>query len=139
MPALVRRVLLRFISIGDGIDTAESEDEFIGLRNWVNERYSRDISKKRRLSNMVKGNEGVPLSPPPYGYTKDPDNPKRWVIDEETAPIVRRIYRETMSGRGTEQIAATLQQEKILTPIAVPAEKHPGICEDIFRGTRRGD
>ncbi|GHV44418.1 recombinase [Clostridia bacterium] len=108
---------VRFISIGDGIDTAESEDEFLGLRNWVNERYSRDISKKRRLSNMVKGNEGVPLSLPPYGYMKDPDNLKRWLIDEETAPIVRRIYEETLSGRGTEQIAAALERDKILTPM----------------------
>jgi len=108
---------VRFISIGDGIDTDENEDEFIGLRNWVNERYSRDISKKRRLSNMVKGNEGKPLSPPPYGYMKNPDKPDFWIVDEDTAPIVRRIYEETLSGRGTEQIAAALEHDKVLTPM----------------------
>ena len=103
--------------MSDGIDTAENEDEFIGLRNWVNERYSRDISKKRRLSNMVKGNEGKPLSPPPYGYMKSPENPDFWIIDEDVAPIVRRIYEETLSGRGTEQIAAELENDKVLTPM----------------------
>jgi hypothetical protein len=83
----------------------------------MNEWYSRDISKKRRLTNTVKGNAGEPLSMPPYGYMKDPDNAKRWLIDEETAPIVRRIYEETLSGRGTEQIAAALERDKILTPM----------------------
>jgi len=108
---------IRFISIGDSIDTAESEDEFLGLRNWVNERYSRDISKKRRLSNMVKGNEGIPLSLPPYGYMKNPDNLKQWLIDKETAPIVRRIFNMTLGGMGTEQVAAELEADKILTPM----------------------
>ena len=108
---------IRFISIGDGIDTAENEDEFIGLRNWVNERYSRDISKKRRLSNMVKGNEGIPLSMPPYGYIKDPENPNFWLVEEQAAEVVRRIFSEFLSGRGTEQIAAGLERDKILTPM----------------------
>ena len=108
---------IRFISIGDGIDTAESEDEFLGLRNWVNERYSRDISKKRRLSNMVKGNEGIPLSMPPYGYMKNPDNPKQWVIEDEAAAIVRRIFNMTLGGMGTEQVAAALEADKVITPM----------------------
>jgi len=108
---------IRFISIGDGIDTAEGEDEFIALRNWVNERYSRDISKKRRLTNVVKGNEGIPLSPPPYGYIRNPDNPKFWVVDEEVAPIVQRIFKEFLSGRGTDQIAGALEKDGILTPM----------------------
>ena len=108
---------VRFISIGDGIDTAESEDEFIGLRNWVNERYSRDISKKRRLSNMVKGNEGIPLSMPPYGYMKNPDNNKQWVIEDEAATIVRRIFNMTLGGMGTEQVAAALEADKVITPM----------------------
>ena len=61
-------------------------------RNIMNEYYARDISKKRRIVNKMKGNSGVPLSPPPYGYIKNPDDPRFWVVDPEAAAIVRRIY-----------------------------------------------
>ncbi len=108
---------IRLVSVGDSIDTEMGDDEFIFLRNWANEQYARDISKKRRLSNKVRGNAGEPLSPPPYGYTKDPDNPKRWVVDEEAAAVVRRVYSMTLDGYGTEQIAAALSADKILTPM----------------------
>lgn len=83
-----------------------------------NEWYARDISKKRRISNKIKGNAGEPMGQPPYGYIKDPDNPKRWIVDEEAAQVVRRIYSMTLEGFGTEQIAAKLEQEEILTPRA---------------------
>jgi hypothetical protein len=78
---------------------------------------SRDISKKQRIRYKVKGNSGEPLSLPPYGYMKNPDNPKFWVIDPEAAEIVRRIYRMNLDGKGTEQIAETLSNDRILTPI----------------------
>lgn len=54
---------------------------------------------------------------PPYGYQKDPDNPKRWIVDEEAAAVVRRIFQMTLDGFGTEQIAAALSEDKILTPM----------------------
>jgi site-specific DNA recombinase len=108
---------IRLISVGDGLDTAKGEDEFTPFRNLMNEWYARDISKKRKLTNSVKGNAGEPLSPPPYGYKKDPNNPKRWVVDEEAAAVVRRIFRMTLDGFGTEYIAATLERENILTPM----------------------
>ena len=108
---------IRFISVSEGIDTDKGEDEFAPFRNLMNEWYSRDISKKRKLTNVVKGNEGVPLSPPPYGYKKDPDNPKRWLVDDEAAEVVKRIFDMTLDGKGTEQIATALTAEKILTPI----------------------
>ncbi len=85
--------------------------------NITAEYYSRDISKKRRLSNYVKGNSGEPLSLPPYGYMKDPDNTKKWIIDKKPANIVRRIYKEFLGGKGTEQIANGLTKDKILTPM----------------------
>ena len=81
---------IRFISVSEGIDSAQGEDEFTPFRNLMNEWYARDISKKRKLTNVVKGNAGEPLSLPPYGYKKDPDNPKRWIIDEEAAALARR-------------------------------------------------
>jgi DNA invertase Pin-like site-specific DNA recombinase len=108
---------IRIVSVGDSIDTKMGDDEFIFLRNWANEQYARDISKKRRLSNRVRGNAGEPLSPPPYGYMKDPDNPKRWIVDENAAATVRRIYSMTLDGYGTEQIAAALSEDKILSPM----------------------
>lgn len=74
-------------------------------------------SKKRRISNKIKGNAGEPMGQPPYGYVKDVDNPKRWIIDEEAAIVVRRIYNMTLEGFGTEQIAAALSNDHILTPM----------------------
>lgn len=80
------------MEISDGIDTNEGEDEMAPIRNVMNEWFARDISKKKRISNKVRGNSGEPLGLPPYGYIKDPDNPKRWIIEPEAAAIVRKIY-----------------------------------------------
>jgi len=107
---------IRLVAVSDGIDTADGENELTPIRNLFNEWYARDISKKRRISNKIKGNSGEPLGLPPFGYIKDPDNTKRWIVDEEAALIVRRIYSMTLDGYGTEQIATALTAEKILTP-----------------------
>lgn len=107
---------IRLVAISDGIDTDEGENELTPIRNLFNEWYARDISKKRRISNKIRGTAGEPLSLPPYGYIKDPGKPKRWVIDAEAATVVRRIYKMWMDGLGTEQIAATLSAERVLTP-----------------------
>ena len=114
---------VRFIAINDDVDSAKGENDFAVFKNVFNEWYARDISKKRRISNKIKGNAGEPMGPPPYGYKKDPDNPKRWVVDEETAQVVRRIFRMTVDGYGTEQIATILSEKKVLTPIAYWREK----------------
>ena len=81
-----------------------------------------DISKKRRISNKIKGNAGEPLSPPPYGYTKDPENPKHWIIDAEAAAVVKRIYDMSLAGMGTEQIAAKLEEDEI-SPLVLTGSK----------------
>lgn len=109
---------IRLVAVSDNIDTAEGENELAPIRNLFNEWYARDISKKRRISNKIKGNAGEPMGQPPYGYIKDPNNPKRWIVDEEAAQVVRRIYSMTLEGYGTEQIAASLEQDGILTPRA---------------------
>ena len=114
---------VRFIAINDDVDSAKGENDFAVFKNVFNEWYARDISKKRRISNKIKGNAGEPMGPPPYGYKKDPDNPKRWIVDEEAAQVVRRIFRMTVDGYGTEQIATILSEEKVLTPIAYWREK----------------
>ena len=83
---------IRLVAVSDNIDTAEGENELAPIRNLFNEWYARDIGKKRRISNKIKGNAGEPMGQPPYGYIKDPDNPKHWIVDEEAAQVVRRIY-----------------------------------------------
>ena len=106
---------IRLVAVSDNIDTAEGENELAPIRNLFNEWYARDISKKRRISNKIKGNSGEPMGLPPYGYIKDPNNPKHWVIDEEAAQVVRRIFDMTLEGFGTEQIAAQFEKEGIST------------------------
>ena len=125
---------LRFVAVSDNIDTGEGENELAPIRNLFNEWYARDISKKRRISNKIKGNAGEPMGQPPYGYIKDPENPKRWIVDEEAARVVRRIYRMTLEGVGTEQIAAKLEEDGILTPRAYWHSKginRPGKVKDL--------
>ena len=117
---------IRLVAVSDNIDTAEGENELAPIRNLFNEWYARDISKKRRISNKIKGNSGEPMGLPPYGYIKDPNNPKRWVIDEEAAQVVRRIFDMTLEGFGTEQIATQFEKEGILTPQAYWIQKGIG-------------
>ena len=124
----------RLVAVSDNIDTDEGENELAPIRNLFNEWYARDISKKRRISNKIKGNAGEPMGQPPYGYVKDPENPKRWIVDEEAAQVVRRIYRMTLEGVGTEQIAAKLEEDGILTPRAYWHSKginRPGKVKDL--------
>ena len=125
---------IRLVAVSDNIDTDEGENELAPIRNLFNEWYARDISKKRRISNKIKGNAGEPMGQPPYGYVKDPENPKRWIVDEEAAQVVRRIYRMTLEGVGTEQIAAKLEEDGILTPRAYWHSKginRPGKVKDL--------
>ena len=114
---------IRLIAVSDAIDTFEGDNELAPIKNLFNEWYARDISKKRRISNKIKGNSGEPLGPPPYGYIKDPENPKHWIVDEEAAAVVRRIYDMTIEGFGPEQIAGKLEGEAILSPSAYLASK----------------
>ena len=109
---------IRLVAVSDNIDTAEGENELAPIRNLFNEWYARDISKKRRISNKIKGNAGEPMGQPPYGYMKDPEDPKRWIVDDEAALVVKRIYSMTLDGLGTEQIAAQLERDGLLTPAA---------------------
>ena len=109
---------IRLVAVSDNIDTAEGENELAPIRNLFNEWYARDISKKRRISNKIKGNAGEPMGQPPYGYIKDPNDTKHWIVDDEAAQVVRRVYSMTLEGFGTEQIAAQLEKDDVLTPRA---------------------
>ena len=125
---------IRLVAVSDNIDTDEGENELAPIRNLFNEWYARDISKKRRISNKIKGNAGEPMGQPPYGYIKESENSKRLFVDEEAAQVVRRIYRMTLEGVGTEQIAAKLEEDGVLTPRAYWHSKginRPGKVKDL--------
>ena len=107
---------IRLVAVSDGVDSDEGEDDFTPFKNIMNEYYAKDISKKRRIVNKMKGNAGVPLSPPPYGYIKNPDNPRFWVIEQEAAEVVRRIYRMALEGYGLAEIAARLAADGVVNP-----------------------
>ena len=109
---------VRFIAVNDGIDSDEGESEIAPFKNILNEMYARDISKKVRSSHRLRGNSGEPLSQPPYGYMKSPENKKKWIIDPEAAEIVKEIFKMTLDGKGSETIARILQERKILVPMA---------------------
>ena len=107
---------IRLVAVSDGVDSDEGEDDFTPFKNIMNEYYAKDISKKRRIVNKMKGNAGVPLSPPPYGYIKSPDDPRFWVIEQEAAEVVRRIYRMALEGYGLAEIAARLAADGVVNP-----------------------
>ncbi|MCR4805368.1 MAG: recombinase family protein [Clostridia bacterium] len=109
---------IRFIAINDMVDSAEGENELAPFRNVMNEMYARDISRKVRSAHRIRGNSGEPLSQPPYGYMKSPENKKRWIIDPEAAKVVREIFKMYLEGKGFETIAHTLQDQKVLVPQA---------------------
>lgn len=122
MLALARELLcahrqgLRLVAVSDGVDSGEGENEFTPFKNIMNEYYAQDISKERKIVNKLKGNSGVPLSPPPYSYFKNPDDPRFWVIDPEAAEIVRRIYQMALDGYGLAETAAALERDGIYNP-----------------------
>ena len=107
---------IRLVAVSDGVDSDEGEADFTPFKNIMNEYYAKDISKKRRIVNKMKGNAGVPLSPPPYGYIKNPDDPRFWVVEPEAAEVVRRIYRMALEGYGLAEIAARLAADGVVNP-----------------------
>ena len=119
----LRQKNVRLIALNDGVDSFRGDDDFTPFRNIMNEYYAKDISKKRRIVNKMKGNAGIPLSPPPYGYMKNPDDPRFWVIDPEAAEVVRCIYRLALEGNGPLQIATALGTMGALNPSAYRTSK----------------
>ena len=107
---------IRLVAVSDGVDSDEGEDDFTPFKNIMNEYYAKDISKKRRIVNKMKGNAGVPLSPPPYGYIKNPDDPRFWIVEPEASEVVRRIYRMALEGYGLAEIAARLAADGVVNP-----------------------
>lgn len=112
---------VRYIAVTDNIDSAKGFDELIGLREWFNEFYPRDTSKKIRAVFTNKGNSGQRLcTQVPYGYV---GNKYSWEIDPEAAQVVRTIFSLCMDGLGPMQIAKRLTAAQVLTPTAYKLEK----------------
>lgn len=109
---------VRYIAINDGVDTFKSENELMAFKNIFNDWYARDTSKKIRAVFKAKGQSGKHLSNPIYGYKHSETDKNLWVIDEEAAEVVRKIFRLCIEGYGPSKIARILTQEGIPTPTA---------------------
>ncbi|WP_306487255.1 recombinase family protein [Agathobaculum sp.] len=113
---------VRYIAINDHFDSINpnsTDSDIAGIKNWFNEFFAKDTSRKIRAVQKAKGERGDRLTVHvPYGYMKNPENPKEWIIDEEAAQVVKKIFTLCMNGRGPSQIADQLEKDKILTPTA---------------------
>ncbi len=113
----LRECGVRFIALLDNVDTARGEDDFTPFRNIINEWAARDSSRKVKALFKARAMEGRHVSGNfPYGYLRDPADKEKWIVDEEAAPIVRRIFDMTVAGHTTYQIADILYGEKVLIP-----------------------
>ena len=113
---------VRYIAINDHFDSINpnsTDSDIAGIKNWFNEFFAKDTSRKIRAVQKAKGERGERLTVHvPYGYMKNPENPKEWMIDKEAAQVVKKIFTLCMNGRGPSQIADQLEKDKILTPTA---------------------
>ena len=108
---------VRYIAIMDNIDTAKGISDLVPMQDLFNEWHAKNTSQKVRNVFKNKGMSGVPLTTnPPFGYMKNPDNTKEWIIDEEAAKTVRQIFALCVEGLGPTQIAKRLKAAKVQTP-----------------------
>lgn len=114
---------VRYIAINDNVDTFKSENELMAFKNIFNDWFARDTSKKIKAVFKAKGMSGKHLSSPIYGYMRSETDKNLWIIDEETAPIVRKIFKLCIDGYGPTQIARILTEEGIPTPTAYAKSK----------------
>lgn len=111
------RMGMRYIAIMDNIDSAKGLSDFLPVQDWFNEMHAKNTSQKVRAVFRSKGESGVPLSTtPPYGYLKNPEDKTKWIVDEEAAEVVRKVFDLCMQGFGPTQIADRLTAEGIPTP-----------------------
>ncbi|MBY4966263.1 DUF4368 domain-containing protein [Streptococcus suis] len=111
---------VRFIALNDGIDSNkpnETNSIFLPIKSLMDEMYAADTSKKIRAVFQAKAKSGVPVTTnPPYGYLKDPNNPKNWIIDPVASEVVKRIFQEAKSGKSLSEIAKGLKSDKVFKP-----------------------
>ncbi len=114
---------VRYIAINDGIDSAKGDNDFTPFRNLFNDFYAKDTSKKVRAIKWAQGQAGKHLTKPPYSYMINPTDKKQWIVDKETAAVVKWIFDLCIAGKGPMQIAKILKEDNVLTVKAYYAEK----------------
>ncbi len=129
---------VRYIAINDGVDTAKSENELLAFKNIFNDWYARDCSKKIRAVFKAKGQSGKHLCPPVYGYKHSENDKNLWVIDDEPAEVVRKIYRLCIDGYGPTQIARILTEQGVPTPTAYAISQGRNTCHKNAKTYRWG-
>ena len=111
---------VRFIALNDGVDSNkpnESNSIFLPIKSLMDEMYAADTSKKIRAVVQAKAKAGERVTTnPPYGYLKDSNNPKKWIIDPVASEVVKRIFQEAKSGKSLSEIAKGLENDKIFKP-----------------------
>ena len=111
---------VRFIAVSDGIDSdyqTDNDANLLPLKSLFNDWYSRDTSKKIRAVKQAKAKAGERMTTNAiYGYKKDPNNSKNWIVDPVAAEIVKRIFNEAKSGKSLPKIARALIEDKVETP-----------------------
>ena len=128
-----RELGVRLIAIGNGIDTATGDDDFAPFRAIFAEWYSRDCSRKIRAVVQSKGKSGKHTSAvPPYGYYKSPDDKNQWLVDPESAAVVKRIFEMTIDGMGPGVIATKLYEQKIERPSYYMAQRGWGVHKNYY-------
>lgn len=126
---MFRQYGVHFVAVANNVDSDDlNSNEFAPFLNIMNEWYLRDLSKKQRAAIKVKGESGKPTSNSAiYGYKKDPNDKHHWLIDEEAAEVVRRIFRLTIDGFGPYEIARILFDDKVETPAVYFAKRNIGL------------
>lgn len=114
---------VRYIAINDGVDSAKGDNDFTPFRNLFNDFYAKDTSKKVRAIKRAQGQAGEHLTKPPYGYIVSPTDKKQWIVDEEAAAVVKRIFDLCIGGKEPAQIAKILKADNVLIAKAYYAKK----------------
>ena len=138
---LFREKGVRFIAIGNGVDSADkSTGEFAPFINIMSEWYLRDCSRKQCAAYQARGHAGKPTTNHAiYGYRKDPEDKHHWLIDEEAAAVVQRIFRLSMEGHGPHEIASILRDHQIERPSVYMGKRGQGTQRNSFDASRPYD
>ena len=138
---LFREKGVRFIAISNSVDSADrSSGEFAPFLNIMNEWYLRDCSRKQCAAYQARGHAGKPTTNHAiYGYRKDPEDKHHWLIDEDAAAVVRRIFYLSMEGHGPHEIASILRDEKIERPSYYMGKRGQGTQHNSYDESRPYD
>ena len=127
-----RQCGVRFIAVANNVDNADrNTQEFAPFLNIMSEWYLRDCSRKSYAALLARGNSGKPTTTNAiYGYRKDPEDKCHWLIDEEAAAVVRRIFRLSVEGYGPQEIARVLMNDRIERPSCYMARRGQGTLKN---------